>query len=344
MKNLKYLFSLFILTSCGNSNSQTEKLGDKEKRKTTHEYENIVAVFEEVNGTWNYCYLTKSGKIVGRDSVYFFDNSFDCESEGFIRFRDKETDKAGMFNRNGEVAIPAIYNDLTKVRNGMIIGLMGAKKKYWHKDSECNHFIWKGGKEVLIDTLNNILIDNFTYDNNLNFFTLEITQTTHSDPTRKSFLTKKGTYYSFVEFEKEFKQWLMNDLLVNLTIEKLIESSYDSITWWSSDGWTKTDKQQFITNNFSILQSSLSYLLNSECDFSISINGLNPFMYVGKAFEKYFTNCGESKEWIYPVMNIVIYLTDKNKYFTQNQNHYDFLRTDNGYKLISVTIRNETNE
>ena len=48
--------------------------------------------------------------IVGKDSVYIFDNTPDCENEGFIRFRDHKTDKAGMFNRNGNIVIPAEYN------------------------------------------------------------------------------------------------------------------------------------------------------------------------------------------------------------------------------------------
>jgi hypothetical protein len=41
------------------------------------------------------------------------------------------TDKVGMFNRNGEVVIPAIYNDMTEVNNGLVIALKDAEKKYW---------------------------------------------------------------------------------------------------------------------------------------------------------------------------------------------------------------------
>ncbi len=53
---------------------------------------------------------------------------------------------------------------------------------------------------------------------------------------------------------------------------------------------------------------------------------------------EYFNNCGEAKEWIYPMMTIVVSHKNKKNF---SQNHYEFLRTDKGYKLISVTIENE---
>src|SRR5947209_11166940 len=71
------------------------------------QFKNIIAVTEQANGSYKSYYLTKKGKIVGKDSLYVVDNTADCESEGFIRFRDKKTDKAGMFNSQGEIVIPA---------------------------------------------------------------------------------------------------------------------------------------------------------------------------------------------------------------------------------------------
>ena len=303
-------------------------------------FENIIAVTEEINGSWKSYYLTKQGKKVGSDSLHIFDNGSDCESEGFIRFRDSKTDKVGMFDRTGNVVIPSIYNDLTRVRNGMIIGLKGAVKKYWDKDkhSGCNHFSWTGGQEVLIDTLNNILVEDFSYGNSLNFFTLQKTKTPHSDTTRKSFLARDSNFYSFVDFEKEFKQWLTNDLFIDLTGESLINASYDTIIWESPNSWAKTDKYNFINNNFEILNNGMKEILAPNCDYFISKDGLNPFMYEGDEFEKFFNNCGESKDWIYPTITIVVSHKNKKDF---SQNHYEFLRTENGYKLISVTIRNE---
>lgn len=302
---------------------------------TAKRFHNIIAVMEDLNGNYKSYYLTKSGRIIGKDSLHIFDNGADCESEGFVRFRDKKTDKVGMFNRNGDIVIPAEYNDLTRVRNGMIIALKGAEKKYWERGE---HYSWIGGHELLIDTNNNILIDNFKLDNKLNFFSIEKTKTPHSDTIRKSFLAKDGNYYSFVDFEKEFRQWIRKELINDLTKERLVSVSYDTITWESTDGWAKTDKVKLITDNFTILKNGLLEILQPKTDYFISSDGLNPFMFEGAEFEKYFNNCGESKDWIYPTMSIIITHKDK-KDLTQN--HYEFLRTDKGYKLICLTLRNE---
>jgi len=296
-------------------------------------FDDIIAVMEEIDDKYVSYYLTKTGKVVGKDSMHIFDNGFDCESEGFIRFRDRKTDKAGMLNRDGYIVIPAEYSDLTRVRNGMIIALKDAKRKYLDEYKE--HWKWVGGKEMLIDTLNNVLIDSFPYTIDLNFFSIEKTETPHLETIRENFLAKDGRYFSFINFEKEFKHWLFDSLLVNLTKEKLINASYNTITWWSN-GWTKTNSEDFVTNNFETLNKELLRILNSDCSIGNSILGLNPYIYEEVEFEKYYNNCGESKNCIYPLMEVIVSNKDKKNF---SQNHYDFLRTDNGYKLISVTIR-----
>ena len=300
-------------------------------------FDNIVAVTDQ---NYKSYYLTKSGIVIGKDSLYVFDNSCDCESEGFIRFSDRKTENVGMFDRTGKIVIPAIYNYLTQVQNGMVLGLKGAEKKYWDKDkhSDCNHFSWSGGQEVLLDTLNTVLIENFKFNNSLNFFSINKTKEPHSDTIRNSFLAKDGSYYSFVDFKKEFVQWIKTELQSDLTLERLISISYDSIIWESQDSWNKTNKEKVIKENFSLLKNGLLEILQPKTEYSISIDGLNPFMFEGAEFEKYFNNCGESKDWIYPTVSIIIsHMTRRNL----TQNHYEFLRTDNGYKLISLTIRNE---
>lgn len=303
-------------------------------------FDHIIAAMEENDGKWTSYYLTKSGKTVGRDSLHIFDNYPDCESEGFIRFRDKKTGLAGMFDRNGKVVIPAEYNELTRVRNGMVMALKGAEKKYWdkYKHEGCEHFSWVNGKSILIDTTNKVLIENFPYNDALNYFTLQKTVTPHSDTTRISFPATDGTYYSFINHHKEFEQWLRKDLLNDLTNQKLIGASYDTITWETEEGWKKTSSKKLIANNFQILKSGLLEILQPKTDYFVSNDGLNPFMYGGTEFEKYFTNCGESKDWIYPTMSIIVSHEDKKGF---SQNHYEFLRTDAGYKLISLTVRNK---
>src|SRR5690606_19287770 len=70
------------------------------------EFDKIISAVEENDDQWKAYYITKQGRIVGRDSLYFFDNTPDCENEGFIRFKARDTEKIGIFNSNGDITVP----------------------------------------------------------------------------------------------------------------------------------------------------------------------------------------------------------------------------------------------
>jgi hypothetical protein len=303
-------------------------------------FDKIIGVTEEKNGKHENYYLTKSGKIVGRENLYIFDNSPDCENDGFIRFRDHKTDNVGMYNGNGDICIPPEYNDLTKVINGMVVALKGAKKKYWdgNKHSGCNHFSWVEGKEHLVDINNHILIENFKYDSNLNLFSLKIGDEPIQDTIRQNFLGVNGRYYSFIDFKKEFQEWFYIDLLDSFSKEKLISGSHKEIYFWKKQGgWTKEVTTKFINRNYDLIKNRLTELNKENADYFITKNGLNPFIYQGTEFDIYYNNCGEAKEWKYPSMGVVINHKTESDFY---QDHFEFLKTEQGYKLISMTIRN----
>jgi hypothetical protein len=352
---LTFLFTLLKLSVLGQSdeawtafwNNDTTLIGYKDRHGVVKikpkfhsgftnatKFENIIAIAEDANGDLKLYYLTKSGRIVGRDSLHIFDNGSDCESEGFIRFRDPKTDKVGMFNRNGNIAIPAEYNDLTRVRNGMVIAVKGAKKNYWEGGE---HYSWVGGKEILIDTTNKMLVDSFKYDGNISFFSLQISKRPNSDTIRQNFKSINGEYFSFIDFDKEFRAWLKTSLLENFTKGSLLNATYKEITYWKEPiGWTHETKNSFISRNYELIKAKLLQLKSKDCDYDIFDEGLGPFIYVSDEKNVFFNSCGESKDWIYPTKNIVINYND-NK--TVLQDHFDFLRTENGYKLISLTVR-----
>lgn len=301
---------------------------------TARKFENIIAVTEEFNSSWKSYYVTKTGKTVGRDSLYIFDNGPDCENEGYIRFRDPVTEKMGMFNGDGEIAIPAEYSNLTKVKNKMFIGLKDAKKEI---DGE--HFFWKGGKEFLMDINNNILVENFPYNDDLNFYSLEKSKEPGKDEIRESFRGIDGQYYSFINYHKEFKYWLKNTLLIDLSKVNLEKHSFDKITYWKEpNAWISESKSKFMQQNYYLLKLKLQQLNSAKTDYFISSGGLNPFIYESSEYNTYFNNCNESKDWQYPTMTIVI--NPKNK-ADSGQDHFEFLRTENGYKLISVSLKKE---
>ncbi|MRX37881.1 hypothetical protein GJU43_01200 [Flavobacterium sp. LC2016-23] len=356
MKKIIYLYIFLILSSSlfAQTNDiwisfwskDTTKIGYKDKNGVikiepkftgytiANKFENIIAVSEKENDNWKSYYLTKTGKIVGRDSLYIFDNGPDCENEGFIRFRDPKTDKMGFFNGDGKIAIPPDYSDLTKLKNGMFIGLKDAKKEI---DGE--HFFWSGGKEFLIDSNNKILIENFGYNSELDFYSVEKSKDPSKDPIRENFRGVDGEYYSFVNFDKEFKLWLKNNLLSDLSRENLLKHSFATITYWKEpNGWIKQSNTKFINQNYTFIKRKLQELNSTDCDYFVSTDGLNKFIFETIEFETYFNNCNEPKDWRYPVKNIVI---SPKKKTDSGQDHFEFLRTENGYKLISVSLRKE---
>ncbi|MDO5607692.1 MAG: WG repeat-containing protein [Capnocytophaga sp.] len=291
-----------------------------------NKFEHIIAAIEKTNDGWEYYYLTKDGKIVGRDSLYIFDNTPDCENEGFIRFRDRQTDKAGMLDRNGNIAIPAIYDDLFNVRNGMVIVLKNSKKEL-----HGGHYFRTGGQTMLIDTLHNVLIEDFSLKNyaTINLYAVEKTKTPHTDSIRQSFLAKDGSYYSFIDFEKEFHRWITNELSSGLTQEQLYNMVADSVVW-NENNWKKLSKETLVKEKYKIINDRLSKILNSKTEYFISLGGLNAFIFEGEEYSSLFDNCRNPKYWQFPTVSIII---NREK----RQEHYEFLRTDHGYKLIQVS-------
>ena len=297
-------------------------------------FENIIYVIEENNGKSSSYFLTKSGKVIGQDMLYYFDHTPDCENENFIRFKDNKIDKTGLFDKNGNIAIPAIYNHLTKVQNSMLVALKGAKKTY-----QDEHYSYIGGKNLLIDTENNILIEDFTFEDQINFYSLEKSKIRSADPLRKSFLAKDGSYYSFIIYKKEFEHWFNSELLTDLTTKKLIQFSYNKIYWYDGkSSWKNPLSSEFIKKNDVVLKKRLLESQKPKADYFISMVGLNSFLHDDQSFDAYYDNCGDSKEWQYPIMNVVINHAEGK---ILKQNSFGFLRAPKGYRLIEVSLQTD---
>lgn len=306
-------------------------------------FNNIIAVMEENNDSLSSYYLLKNGKKFGTDSLYTWDMAFDCESEGLIRFRDSKSDKVGYFDSLGVVVIPSIYNDASPFRNGLAKAIIGAKRICWDggefsKDNPCEHWSWEGGQSFLIDKDNNILIQNFDPSTELDLYSLQINDTPSDNSFIESFKGINGKFYNFINVEKHFRSWLFETLLTDLNKEKLINNSYTKFALWEDSlGWIFKNSTTVINMNFKVVNSLLGEVKKEHADFFISVDELNPFIYESEEFEKYYDDCGNSKIWRYPVLHLVInHLINADLF----QDHFEFLRTDDGYKLISITIRN----
>ncbi|MCL2220377.1 MAG: tetratricopeptide repeat protein [Chitinispirillia bacterium] len=291
------------------------------------DFDHIIAVAEHDGLRWNRYYLTKSGKIAGRDSIYVFDNGYDHESEGFIRFEDRKKQMTGMLDRYGNAAIPAEYNALSKVTNGMTAALKDAKRGRHNCDGD-DHRSFTGGKHLLIDTLNNVLIEDFSADDiNINFFSIEKSEIPHPDTTaRISFPAKGGGFYSFIHYEKEFIHWLKNSLLAqDLTPEKLMEAMPDSVECSMqprddenvSANW-KSERRELTDKVFDILKNDLAALSDTTRKHTIDR-------------EINYTSI--------PVFSVRL-IPNNLEDALGRDNEYEFSRTDGGYKLSGVSIRN----
>ena len=301
---------------------------------SVRKFEKIIAVMEDNNGSFDSYYLTKAGKIVQRDNLYSFDMSYDCEKEGFIRYRD--SNGKGLLNDDGEVVISSQYNRLSQVHNGLLTTLCGATI-----ERHGEHYSWIGGEEALIDINNTILINNFKRDDDLNMYSLEISEKPSKDKIRDSFKGVNGRYYSFINYKKELKSWFFEIFMKSLKQEDLVKHTYDEVTYWIEE-WESIPKDEFYKRNYKILENRLSQVEEKKGEskeestaYQIMMDDLNPLIYNSSKYEKYFDNCSNAKRK-YPVLNVVISHKIKDDSF---QDHFDFLRTEDGYKLIQVSIR-----
>lgn len=283
---------------------------------------------------YRHYYLRRDGTTFGQDSVFFYDNAGDTESEGFIRFRDRESDLMGLFSHEGRVVIPAEYNALTHVRNGLCAALKGATRIDDEHPGGCNHYRLEGGRTVLINTKNEMVIDSFTDSDYLNFYSLETAAATSDDPVRRSYRGTDGKYHSFIDYKEEFTLWLSSTFLKkNCTKEFLTTHSFDSLSCSGRNSHSVEQSGPFIEQNFPAIIENLRAF---EADSSNFISVGSASVYSPLAVQKYVEP--DYRRDRYPLFRVIInWKKDSREY----QNSIDFLRTDEGYRLISVVLRGD---
>lgn len=304
----------------------------------------IVAVEEDIEDKHVSYYITKDGRKFGQDSMYIFDTAFDCEREGFIRFQPKGREKTGLFNKKGEVVIPADYNYLSEVNNGFVVGLKNARKEYLddghNGNGGCNHWRWVDGIEYLLDTANTILVENFKYNPNIDFYSINIENNQSADTLRDSYLGVNGKYYTFVNNEKAFKYWLFEDFLKNFSKENLTEKSLKFISWSDKSHDGVTENKELIESNYNSIKNSIFEVLKDNCDYQIFLDEdfrLNTESDMIGSFDDYYDNCGNLKFHQYPKFELIINHYDKNGK-NDFQESFDFIKIGNKYKLSGLSL------
>lgn len=270
-----------------------------------------------------FVYLTSQGQITDSVSPYFFDNGPDAEYNGFISFRDNHPQCVGPLNRRGEVVIPAKYNDLSHVRNGFLTALIGADIA---REGEHTYFV--GGEELLLDTLGRVLIDSFTFENSqlIDFYSVKkIHSRADLDTTRINLLGTQSVYYSFENYETAFAKWLDTNLLSDFTPQRLKSVLYPEIIVSIDYGERQyLSPDTLVDCHYDRFYQALIRLKDAGCEYFYSRDSFYP----GYSSYQNPDNTDEN-----PIVKIVI--TSPNGV----QEHFNFYRTDQGYRLIEATFR-----
>ena len=330
--------------------NQNIKINPKFTFAMDRQFKNIIAVYEQIDkNNYESYYLLKNGKKVGIDSLYLWDNAPDCENEGKIRFRNKDNDKVGFFDKDGEIIIPALYNDTSAFRNNMAVVLVNAEKichngEKYSEQNKCELPLWKGGQTHIINDKNEIIVEDFKYERNLDWFSLEIMETHENDLIRETFKGTNGKYYSFVNFEKEFNQWFKSNFLITQDISSLKDICFTKITFWSvsKSEWIKMETNSFLEKNKEILLQQINAFYEGTLQYSARKGDLNPYIFDSENYSKYFDSCGNSRKWHNPVFTVVASHRDKKGILNLDyKKYFEFLKTDNGYKLISLGVKDK---
>lgn len=309
------------------------------------EFNNIMAVTDAVSGK-SY-YRLKNGQKAGVDSLYVWDMTYDCEQEGKIRFRDPTTDKVGFLDKNGKVAIPARYNDAKPFYNGLALVIYGGKRVCPdgtpYDAEKCEHWVWTG-TTALIDTAGNIVADHIDFERtlHLNWYACKLHTAPVTSGDYTSFKAVNGQYYSFIDYQKEFKNWFYHRFMIDVMASNSNPGYYKIVTVDNTakgnieKNYSKTD---FMNKYLSVMKKKMAGIANGLVDTAILTSDLNNDKQSQREFKLYYTTCGEHNREKYPVFEVLTSRVNKRTNKLE-QEHYEFLRTDLGYKLIAVVWHN----
>jgi len=308
-------------------------------------FDHIIAAGEKTTSGARTYYLLKDGREIAPNSVYYHDNVPACESEDSIRFRDRQHDKVGFLDGQGEILIPATLDDATPLRNGIALVLKGATRICaGHPDrtqEDCDHWIWEGGTQQLIDRHGKTLVEdiNATATQALDWYSLDVSPQPPTDPLRVAFKGVDGRYYGFVDIQKDFAIWLRNEFLPHLDDASLKAHSYARL--WHGQGneplndWQSTPATEMLRRYGAALRKRLTALRDSD-GFGLAQEPMAwPFDAIRDP--QYFDNCGEFAQWKTPKISVREHW-QQGSFEPDKHASFDFIRTPKGYRLLAFSI------
>jgi hypothetical protein len=277
--------------------------------------------------------------------------SFDCEKENKIRFRDPITDKVGFFDRFGKIAIPAVYEEAYPFHNGLAVVMQGAKRICWEGREfspahSCEHWSWQGGRTMVINEKNVVLIDSFSLEqaSQVDWYSLATQSDNKPDKNRFSFKGTNGKYYFFLDKKAIFTTWFYDHFLSAIQSDVNQLSTYCFREVAVDDGfkdevWRLYQKSEFLKRYKKEVVQRLKECKRTSPNASIILEDLNPYIFEGASFREFYDDCDEHNQEKYPVFTVVLSHYQKGE--PTYQEHFEFLRTPMGYRLILVSIHKQ---
>ncbi|MBB4867086.1 hypothetical protein HNP46_005994 [Pseudomonas nitritireducens] len=307
-------------------------------------FEHIIATGEETADGYRTYYLLRDGRQVAPDSLYIYDNAPICESENSIRFRDRQRDKVGFLDGDGQVLIAAKLSDASAMRNGMVVALKGATRQCADpgvKPEHCEHLGWRGGKELLIDRHGRTLVENFdgTRADALDWFSMQVGEQPSSDPRRVSFKAVDGRYLSFVDIEKDFAAWFRDDFLPHLDDASL--KAHSSAQVWTGPGsaplddWRAASVDDVLRQHGQALRKRLESL-RSSAGYGVRQDDMG-WPFDPERDPQYFDSCGTFAQWKTPKVSAMEHW-QHGSFEPAKHASFDFIRTAEGYRLVAFSI------
>ncbi|MEK6451836.1 MULTISPECIES: hypothetical protein [unclassified Myroides] len=292
-----------------------------------------------------------SDLVIDQEQVFYYDvGAPDFESEGYIRFRDKQTNLVGLYNDKGEIVLSPIYTSLSRVHNGVLYALSDAKVRNIGRGGD-EHIVFEGGKTRLIKPDGTVLINEMLAPNVvLDMYSLSITEQPMQDERYMSLLGVNGKYYNFLNLESYFKRFVEEDFLPKSKGEEWLDFTNENTIVNielnnGSIGDYEVGKGGVLLRKYEKKLKRLFKLVDQRrkdsIKFSYRVDNWGGYVDDGQIdiedFGVYYNTTNEWREELFPMFELILKEENKGKY---RNNHFDFFRDKKGeLVLYRITLR-----